>query len=499
MPGRLRRPRILSWNILDPDAGFLYTVSPEDESAKLTYLNDFMKFLTSIGVRLPSEDELRFVAKPVSGCLRAERSDNGWEPKWVTTSHLTQSDLDDCTLYAIKTRSDGWLMQDRTLEQDCRRFDSGDIEVAVFLGAYCKHATNPSAKSRYSKTRMDLIQTFILTALAESKKPNCRLNLNADILCLQEVPVELHKFLQEALEGKVYIYFSVDRSLLTLVKKDLMDLQGKVHSGNFHKLKAASIVAFKLSEPYQELMDCEWMTVVNYHGLGGASSIESWETLAEGIQCYGFAGCSVVAGDFNLNIPRDVYGWHLSFSSLLQGPKPIDYIGLFGKDRTKWRLSDVQGDLHTKKCIQLLRRKIIPMLETNSRLLDTRQLKDFAAEDIYPGHVLEPSAVRDDVSSAEFNWRALSDHGPILAEITLQDSRERSQEWAHWTKTDSNSTIYHLFRFFRMSLPESPMSPAEGSDLEPEGSNSQPEGSNSESETSSESEITTSFQRLRTT
>ena len=491
MSRRFRYPRILSWNVLSPDAGFLYTIPQKDDSAKQKHLTDFMQWLGSVQRYLPAEDQLRFVENPTSECLRSEESDKGWESKWVTGSHLTQSDLDNCTLYAVKTWSDGWLMQYRTPEQYCKPC-SQDVEVAVFLGPHCKYASVPSAESIYSTTRMDLVKTFILTALAESTDPNCHLNLKADIICLQEVPAELYDFLLKALGTKVYISFFEVRGLLTLVKKKLMAPNQDPYSTWFHNLRYASLVAFELSEPYQTHMDSKWLSVVNYHGFGGSEgSRESWKELAEGIQAYSFEGCSVVAGDFNLNIPRDTYGWHFSFSSLLQGPKNIDYIGLFGKDRTKWRLSDVKGVLRSKKCIQQLKRKIFPILESNSILLDTRRIRGFVAEDVYPDHVLDDSETKDDISSAEFNWRALSDHGPILAEIALEDPGKRSKEWAYWTTTDSNSTIYHLFRFFRMSVPKSPMSPSDTS--------SEAESSSSEAESSSsEPEVVASMRMLTT-
>lgn len=452
----LRPIRILSWNLLHPGSNFLYNVPQKDDSAKQKHLDDFKRwFLRTPRHRdFPDTNDLRFVENPRYNCIQGKYRRGGWEPSWLEKGQLSRSDIKGCSLYATKS-STGWRLQEWTHEKDC--MPSGeDVQVAVFRGPNCSYATSVSSESEYSKNRMDLVKTFLLLALSDSKDPNCQLNLHADILCLQEVPEDLHTFLRDTLKGKVHTYFHGERNLLTLVKTQIMDPEG-MHEGYFNRMDTASIVAFKLTEEYQQLLTCEWMTVLNYHGKGGDSSEITWETLRSGMEAYGHEGCSVVAGDFNLNIPQDLYSWHLSFSSLMQGPKSIDYMGLFGKDRTKWRLSDVQGDLSPRKCISQVRRKIVPLLEANATLLDDRTIAGFVTENKYPNHVLWESETKDDASSSEFNWRALSDHGPLLAEILLlQDSRERSKSWAHWTRTDWGSTIYKLFLFFRMSQPTSP-------------------------------------------
>lgn len=438
---------------MDPSAGFLGGVETSWHEAKKRYKKEFIQWTSSSNPRI-KVDELVFVPNPASDCIvsKQDAKSGSWYPEFLTASdEFTDA---SCRLLAIK-KSGVWIWMYKWTTSEhkaydekfvspsmCQKFDQ-EVEVAVFEGQYCGHQISPTDNSKYSETRMELVKLFLWQCLASREKGQ---NISADIICLQEVPMSLFTYFKEH-EDNMKLYCSEYRDgVITLVKKEIVHSWDEAIQTN-HWYPRTSFVAFELSENYRDRLGTKWLTVINCHASGGDAAAPYFEGLLEQTQQYHSqypTQLTIMTGDFNMNLDQDVKENGV-FSSLLLGNKGIEASAVLQTNRAnEWELTDVEGVLSPEK-VENDQAKIskLQLVNFSSDLLHEGAMKNFSTRQQHDEYFLMDYDTNGDV----FNFRSLSDHAPLLAEVRLK-SRYRKDPPIKYAS--ERSLIYKLFQTYRM-------------------------------------------------
>jgi uncharacterized protein YkuJ len=478
-----RNLRILSWNVLDPDSGFLGVIRESWKRAAKEHKQSFLTWWAGWSVR---PEELVFVPNPSSDCLKSMKDtfrnrDEAWYPSFQTAGPCVEG---PCKLLAYKSKGEWYHVRKRD-EQEAYAFkDKDKVDVAVFEGSYCGFQIPPSAGSEYSKLRMELVKLFIWQCLAGRDKG---LNIHADIVCLQEAPEELSTYFGQ--QQKLFCSNCVG-GVLTIVKKKIMEDSNDVIEKDGWSFWRDSLVAFRLNEEYQQTVGCKWLSIINSHGPGsndGEAGANYVRTLFTEAKEYGrkFPGqLTILTGDYNVTLNEyfDEGGnWREEhMSSLLLGNKGIEACAVMKAPKApfSWVLKDVRDELDEDKFAEeadkiIIRKKLFKKLfelkGELSHLLDEADLKNFSSETdvsdflkkVQKVQKVQPESTPGEqlflmdyvTGKEEYNFRDISDHAPLLAEIQIaprksDDDVSFEEAWA-----GSESLAYRLFKFYRMVPP----------------------------------------------
>jgi hypothetical protein len=458
--------RILSWNILDPGASFLGGVNADWHAAKTRHKPDFISWANADwhAAKNLNVDELVFVENPKSDCIESKKNDDG---SWYSEFLSAGDDFTDpsCRLKAIR-QNGVWLWKTKwsTSEHQehakthhippwesyqCVAYEPEDhVTVAVFEGQYCGHQIPPTEDSMYSQNRMELVNLFLWQCLTSRKKGQ---NISADIICLQEVPVSFETYFKKDSAAARKLYFSqLNDGILTIVKKKIMKPGQNIRDENkWHD--RWSLLDFELSDAYKGLLQTDSLTVINCHAYGGDRAEPYFKQLLKETQWYNtssYDGLTIMTGDFNMNL-QDYSD--APFHSLLLGNKGIEASGILERwGYNPWKLTDVKGNFDLDDMMNdynKIKRKL-KLVNINTGLLDSGAMSDFSSRPQHAGYLLMDYVTNGN----DYNFRGLSDHAPLLAEVQLDSEGAQS----HVDQASAHSFIYKLFQAYRMdaSAPE---------------------------------------------
>jgi len=441
----------LSWNVLDPGAGF-QALEPEDGGS--SYVNS------------------RTVANPASNCafsLKAMHTSRRKEFPLYTTSFSRTSPeqnyltSDECSPRRVWIEGENTSPGERAVkaesEFDCTPFHDpppGKRRFVEFEGKWCHDFITGLKGSSYSKAR----QWFNLELLRIATRRGSRSSedwLRADVVCLQEVDESFYKQIHATFHTRFFIFF--EGEFLTMVRRKIVAKPPVMWS----RWGRVTQVVCRLTEEFGGL----GVSVFNLHFLGGAKTPKEDIQYIQGyiretspyFEAKGEppVALSLVMGDFNFSL--EDYGLQKAFEFRIQGTLTIDSILVDVQD-SAWPSTLRRPSVQT-----LMSKKSgwndLPLGRQGASIEQFMKVwGDMGGRSLMTEHVASGSASRK--GGRKMLWDAytedikglhnISDHPPLYLSIVFDDDVTKPRTIYQEEEEDAAMNLYRSFNMWSKPL-----------------------------------------------